>query len=175
MRLAFEVDTEKNSEVMEDISLAKKKSASRLVANGTFVQGLSLSNLHFLFDGVRNPKIEEGIVKKSSSKCSLVGRRSCRKRANFNGVWKKSCSRPMGRYRTWRWAETAGWHWVTLLLRVLCVLSIQVKQAQQAQQFQQSKLSEDAKVAEVTQDLRSENAELHKRLEVLLYVVLKEA
>ena len=30
----------------------------------------------------------------------------------------------------------------------------------------QSKLS-DAKVAEVTQDLRSENAELHKRLEVL--------
>ena len=28
MRLAFEVDTEKNSEVMEDISLAKKKSAS---------------------------------------------------------------------------------------------------------------------------------------------------
>lgn len=120
MRLAFEVDTEKNSEVMEDISLAKKKSASRLVANGTFVQGLSLSNLHFLFDGVRNPKIEEGIVKKSSSKCSLVGRRSCRKRANFNGVWKKSCSRPMGRYRTWRWAETAGWHWVTLLLRVLC-------------------------------------------------------
>lgn len=60
-----------------------------------------------------------------------------------------------------------------------CLVSIQVKQAQQAQQFQQSKLSEDAKVAEVTQDLRSENAELHKRLEVLLtsrcYVVLKEA
>ncbi len=80
----------------------------------------------FYFVGVRNPRRRNRLYQDPVSGRGIVAIckpckpcspwRSCRKRGIFNGVWKKSCSRPMGRYRTWRWAKQRRrrWHWVTL-------------------------------------------------------------